>query len=90
MTTQTTHEPVALWFERDLPARLVWSCRRWRVSDTPTELRVEPAVTPAFITHPPRRFVGWRFQATDDDGTTHMFEVVLGADGGWVLGRVYD
>jgi hypothetical protein len=50
----------------------------------------EPAFVPALITHPPQQFVGWRFQATDGVGTTHMFEVLRDGAGQWVLGRVYD
>lgn len=88
--TTTTHDPVALWFDGDLPARLVHEGLRWRVSDMPTRLVGESAWSHELLTHPPRTFVGWRFQATSSAGTTHMFEVVRDVDGHWRLSRVYD
>jgi hypothetical protein len=77
------------------PLRLVWRARRFRVSDTPT-----PLVGPAewwgpFAGHdvsPGRRplaIAGWRFQASADDGETHVFDI--GHDGDrWQLLRVFD
>jgi len=88
--TTTTHGPVALWFDGELPARLVHEGRRWRVSDMPTRLFGEASWSHELLTHPPRALVGWRFQATSGEGTTHMFEVVRDATGAWRLGRVYD
>ena len=90
MNISTTRSAVALWFAGGAPDRLVHDGTRWRVTDMPTEMWDEPAWTPALITHPPQRFVGWRFQATDEAGTTHMFEVLRDGAGHWVLGRVYD
>ncbi len=90
MNISTTRSAVALWFVDGTPDRLVHDGTRWRVTDTPTEMWHEPAFVPALITHPPQQFVGWRFQATDGVGTTHMFEVLRDGAGQWVLGRVYD
>jgi len=90
MNISTTRSDVALWFVDEVPDRLVHDGVRYRVSDMPTKLFDEPTFAHALITHPPRQFVGWRFQATDGVGTTHMFEVLRDAAGRWVLGRVYD
>jgi hypothetical protein len=77
------------------PQRLVWRMRRFRVTDMPTAL-VGPAdwwrpftghdVTPGRV---PLSISGWRFQASTDDGETHVFDVEH--DGAhWHLVRVYD
>jgi len=86
----TMHEPVALWFDGEVPVRLVHAGRRWRVTDRPTRLWGEPTYSHELLTHPPRGVVGWRFQATSTDRTTHMFEVVRDDDEHWRLTRVYD
>ena len=59
-----------------VPDRLVWSGRRWRVTDTPTRLTVTRAELPTAITHAPERTVGWRFQATAEDGETLVVDIV--------------
>ncbi len=77
------------------PVRLVWRARGFRVSDTPTAL-VGPCdwwnsfsghdVSPGRV---PLAISGWRFQASSDDGETHVFDV--GHDGArWRLLRVFD
>lgn len=91
-----TVEPAAVWTsESGTPERLVWRSRRYRVSDTPT-----PLVGPADWWHPleafevptgraPLAITGWRFQATSDDGETHVFD--MGQDGrNWHVLRVFD
>ncbi|WP_350349743.1 hypothetical protein ABIQ69_07525 [Agromyces sp. G08B096] len=89
-------EFVELWAaESGEPERLVWRARRFRVTDMPTPL-VGPAewwepfaghdVTPG---HGPLAIAGWRFQASAEDGETHVFDV--GHDGRrWRLLRVFD
>ncbi|WP_166870405.1 hypothetical protein [Salinibacterium sp. ZJ450] len=89
---QQTHEAVALWTDAGVPVRLVWEGRRFRVTDSPTSLgdSVETWWHPA-LTHPLDPGIGWRFQASDDSGETHMFEVRYDERrGGWALLRVYD
>jgi len=77
------------------PERLVWRARRFRVTDTPTAL-VGPCdwwspfsehdVSPGRV---PLAISGWRFQASADDGETHVFDVEQSA-GRWQLMRVFD
>ena len=77
------------------PERLVWRARRFRVTDTPTALVgpcdwwnpfSEHVVTPGRV---PLTISGWRFQASTDDGETHVFDVEH--DGArWQLVRVFD
>jgi len=57
-------------FEGELPERFVCGSTRYRVTDTPTRLEDELAA----LTHP-LPIAGWRFQGTDDDGQSHMFDV---------------
>lgn len=78
---QRTH--IAVWFD-GAPTRLVHDGVRYRVSDQPTRLEDEVILT----THPLTRS-GWRFQGTDDAGTSHMFEIRQ-SGAGWELLRVYD
>jgi hypothetical protein len=40
------------------------------------------------LTHP-IDLTGWRFQGTDDDGTSHMFDIVRRGDR-WELLRIWD
>jgi len=89
-------EHVELWTSDDgRPERLVWRSRRYRVNDTPTTL-VGPCdwwapvagydVAPG---RPPLQITGWRFQASADDGETHVFDVRR-HDDHWELVRVFD
>jgi hypothetical protein len=89
-------EFVEVWTsEAGEPERLVWRARRFRVTDMPTAL-VGPCdwwspftdhdVSPGRI---PLSISGWRFQASADDGETHVFDVEH--DGvHWNLLRVFD
>jgi hypothetical protein len=57
------------------------------VSDTPTLLDVDWAA----ITHPPDLPPVWRFQGTDERGTSHVFDVRFHAQRHeWELLRTYD
>jgi hypothetical protein len=67
-----------------VPDRIFWNGRRYVVTDTPTPLE-EPMYA---LTHP-LDYTGWRFQGTDRDGVSRMFEIALRA-GNWELVRVYD
>jgi hypothetical protein len=71
-------------FEGELPERFVCGTTRYRVTDTPTRLEDELSM----LTHP-IELTGWRFQGTDDDGTSHMFDIVR-RDDGWELLRIWD
>jgi hypothetical protein len=76
--------PIAVWLAGGIPVRIELAGDVYVVSDTPTPLE------DAFygLTHVPD-LVGWRFQGTRDDGTTHMFDVKA-VGGGWKAIRVYD
>ncbi len=77
------------------PESLVWRARVFRVTDMPTAL-VGPCdwwspfadhdVSPGRV---PLSISGWRFQASSDDGETHVFDVER--DGArWRLARVFE
>lgn len=96
-------EPVELWTDGDgTPLRLVWRARRFRVSDTPTALVGDCGWWRPFAEHdvspgrPPLEISGWRFQASGDDGETHVFDLERepmpgGARSGrWHVVRVFD
>jgi len=61
---------LTIWFEGGVPYGLVWEGRHYRVTDTPTHLEDEIAG----LTHP-LDLVGWRFQGTDDDDLSRMFDI---------------
>jgi hypothetical protein len=75
---------VTVWFSNECPARIVYRGTRYRVSDTPTRLEDEMGV----LTHP-LPIKGWRFQGTDPEGRSLMFDIRSDADG-WTLVRAYD
>jgi hypothetical protein len=77
------------------PEHLVWRARRFRVTDMPTALVgpcdwwspfAEHDVSPG---HVPLSISGWRFQASADDGETHVFDVEYD-EVHWRLVRVFD
>jgi len=79
------------------PRRIVWRSRRFRVTDTPTALVGtadwwRPFAPHSYgVGHPPLCIAGWRFQATSEDGETHVFDVRHAAeDDSWLLLRTFD
>ncbi|MGN6221668.1 MAG: hypothetical protein ACTHNQ_19380 [Microbacterium sp.] len=56
----------------DVPDRMVFAGKRWRVTDTPTRLR--DAVWGAALDGR-RSLYGWRYQATSEAGEVVMFDV---------------
>lgn len=70
----------------DIPAGMMFAGRRWRVSDIPTRLRDS-------IWNAPHEnhngLYGWRFQGTDEDGNSTVFDVFRAEDG-WHVHRSYD
>lgn len=83
MNPSIVEHAVTLWLENDVPARLIYVGRRWRVTDMPTRLRSSVWQVAA---GGPSGFVGWRFQATDDAGESFVFDVFPAADGWHVHG----
>lgn len=74
-----------VWFEGGVPYGLVWEGRYYRVTDTPTRLADELV---GMMTHP-LDLQGWRFQGTDDDEVSRMFDIRRFGDE-WGVVRVYD
>ncbi|HWH25135.1 MAG TPA: hypothetical protein VNT53_00615 [Pseudolysinimonas sp.] len=69
------------------PTHLVWHAQRYRVSDMPTPLDFDLTA----ITHLAVVPVGWRFQGTDEDGHSLVFDVVSFDDGQqWRVVRTYE
>jgi hypothetical protein len=81
-----SEHPGTLWLNNDIPERMVYLGRRWRVTDIPTRLRHSVWNT---APEPGRGLYGWRFQGTDDDGLSLVF-VVFKAEDGWHVHRSYD
>jgi hypothetical protein len=55
-----------------VPNQLEWRGRKYQVTDTPTVLDWDWGL----MTHPPKGLlVGWRFQGTDEDGDSRIFDV---------------
>lgn len=84
-----TREAVTMWVDaRGRPERLVIGGTRYRVSDTPT---VPESDYDLAATHPLDVPPAWRFQGTDDDGHSLMFEVrPLASRPEWLLLRTYE
>lgn len=78
------HE-VTLWMIDDIPTRMFYAGRRWRVTDTPTRLRDSIWSSP---TAPGRGLYGWRFQATDEAGESFVFDLYKAASD-WHVHRAY-
>ena len=76
---------VTLWMVHDIPRRMFYAGRRWRVSDTPTRLResIWSSSIPAV-----RGLYGWRFQGTDEAGESLVFDVYRAEDG-WHVHHAY-
>lgn len=86
MRTMTIEQAATLWMVDDVPSRMVYAGRRWRVTDTPTRLRHSIwASRPESHTG----LYGWRFQGTDESGVSLVFDVYRGEDG-WHVHRSYD
>lgn len=90
-------EPVTVYTSAaGQPVRLVWRTRRFRVTDTPTTLVGtsdwwNPLAEHSYgVGHPPLSIAGWRFQATADDGETHVFDVTNDGGHHWQLVRIFD
>lgn len=81
--TDVEHE-ATIWMVNDVPARMFYAGRRWRVSDHPTRLREPIWATLEAV----GRLYGWRFQATDTGGLSLVFDVFKTSDG-WHVHRAY-
>jgi hypothetical protein len=79
-----TGSVITLWFAKEEPVRLVHEGTRYRVTDHPTRLEDDNPDLAYRL-----GFSGWRFQGTNEDGLSHMFDVRRAGDE-WRLIRVYD
>ncbi|WP_136056827.1 hypothetical protein [Microbacterium sp. K24] len=87
MSTPTIEHAATIWMVNDIPTRMVYAGRRWRVSDTPTRLRHSSWTVPLHEAH--SGLYGWRFQGTDVDGRSLVFDVYKAEDG-WNVHRTYE
>nr|WP_315268908.1 hypothetical protein [Microbacterium lemovicicum] len=69
----------------DIPSRMFFAGRRWTVTDVPTRLRESVWASGAA---PRRGLYGWRFQATDVEGASFVFDVFRAQDS-WHVHRSY-
>ncbi|GAA1468906.1 hypothetical protein [Microbacterium thalassium] len=73
-----------MWMVDEVPARMFYAGRRWRVTDMPTRLRGsiwEASVGSGGL-------YGWRFQATDAEGESFVFDVYK-TEEDWHVHRAY-
>ena len=87
MSAAAVEQHATLWLANDIPSRMVYVGQRWRVSDTPTPLRHSSSTAPLSELH--TSLFGWRFQGTNDDGLSLVFDVYKAEDG-WHVHRTYD
>jgi hypothetical protein len=85
MSQATIEHDVTVWMSNDMPARMFYAGRRWRVTDTPTRLRESIWAAPLGVQG---GLYGWRFQATDEAGETFVFDVYK-AESDWHVHRAY-
>ncbi|MFH8251501.1 hypothetical protein ACH3VR_14105 [Microbacterium sp. B2969] len=81
---EVEHE-VTLWLVDDIPARMFYAGRRWRVTDMPTRLR--DSIWRAGSSGGGGLY-GWRFQGTDEAGESYVFDVYRGEDD-WHVHHAY-
>ena len=87
MSAQIADPEATVWLE-EVPARVFWEAKRWRVIDMPQRVGVLPDAA-YWLTHPPTAMLGWRFRArAEEDGTERTFEVVAHRVSGWDVVRV--
>ena len=88
MTVVIHADAAALWLSEAVPARLVWRGERYVVTDVPTAIRQSTDFFGA--THTPERLIGFRFQGTDEEGNSRIFDVHGSAADGWHVVAYYD
>lgn len=84
MSAVEVERELILWMADDIPARMFYTGRRWRVTDIPTRLRHSIWDGREGL----GALYGWRFQATDESGATFVFDVYRERDG-WHVHRAY-
>lgn len=84
MATLDVEHDLTIWMVNDIPTRMVYAGRRWRITDTPTRLR--DSIWTALEERGP--LYGWRFQATDLSGESFVFDIYRD-EVGWHAHRAY-
>lgn len=69
----------------EVPTRVFFAGRRWRVSDTPTRLSESVWSLPL---EGPRSMFGWRCQGTDEHGEALVFDLYPD-ETGWHVRHTY-
>jgi hypothetical protein len=84
MSSVDVEHELTLWMTDDIPTRMFYAGRRWRVTDSPTRLRhsIWDNVDRTAALY------GWRFQAADESGATYVFDVYREWHG-WHVHRAY-
>jgi hypothetical protein len=73
----TVAETLTVWVDsQGVPDRMVWEGTRYRVTDTPTPLELDLNA----VTHLSILPTGWRFQGTNDEGESLVFDVISVGD----------
>ncbi|WP_294980405.1 hypothetical protein [uncultured Microbacterium sp.] len=85
MRTPLIEQEATIWLVDEVPSRMYFAGRRWRVSDTPTRLRDSIW---GYADAPAHGLYGWRFQATDADGESLIFDVYP-SETGWHVHHTY-
>jgi hypothetical protein len=85
MNDTTLEHDVTLWMANDTPVRMFYVGRRWRITDRPTRLRESIWAVP--LSQSPGLY-GWRFQATDDENETFVFDVFK-SESSWHVHHTY-
>lgn len=76
MRATLVERDAVIWMHDEVPSRMIFAGRRWRVTDTPTRLRSSIWE----IRDSGGAMYGWRFQATDDSGEVLVFDVYQDAE----------
>jgi len=85
MSDLAVEHDLTVWLANDIPARMFYAGRRWRVTDTPTRIRESIWTAPQQDHH---GLYGWRFQATDEQGASFVFDVYR-TEHAWHVHRTY-
>jgi hypothetical protein len=85
MSDVAVEHELTVWLVNDIPSRIFYAGRRWRITDTPT--RIRESIWTAPLQHHDGLY-GWRFQATDERGESFVFDVYP-TEYDWHVHRTY-
>jgi hypothetical protein len=87
MSIVDTEQATVIWMVDEVPVRMRHAGRRWRVTDMPTRLRESIWEQPL---EGAGTMSGWRFQATDEQGISFVFDVFRVGEHEWHVHHTYD